>query len=99
MPVIFISALIYFIIVGIWRYKKDQEIDEKGIYHRGIVTGKSVSKGNTNSFDYEYTFAKKKYKFEGYVSEYFYKNHEIGDTIKIKVLSYDPSQSLIVEWK
>lgn len=98
-PAVVISVLIYFIIGGVWREKKDQEIKRDGIYHQAIVTGKTVSKGNTSSFYYQYKFEGKKYKFERYVSESFYKQHEIGDTILIKVLSNEPSQSIIVEKK
>lgn len=97
LPAIIILGLIYFIIGGIWRNKKDQEIKKNGISYEAIVTGKTVSKGNTCSFYYQYVYGGKKYKFERYVSNSFYKNYKIGDTIIIKILSYDPSQSLIIE--
>lgn len=44
LPAVVISVLIYFIIGGVWRKKKDQEIKRDGIYHYAIVTGKTVSK-------------------------------------------------------
>lgn len=73
-PYLILISFLLYVIIGLYnRNKYDDEISKTGKYCIAIVTNKSVTKGNTSSINYEYLFRGKEYRFERYVSKYFYK--------------------------
>lgn len=97
LPLILISFLVYLAIKSYKRVEYDDEIKKSGKYCIAVIIGKMVTKGNVGYIKYKYSYNIKEFGFEDSASDSFYKQHKVGDTIIIRVLPSDPSQSLMME--
>lgn len=77
--------------------KIDEEIYQKGLFCKAIINGEVATKGGTRTIKYYFHFGKKVWQFERYVSNEFYREKDVGDTIIIKILPTDLPESLICE--
>lgn len=96
--IIFLIALISFFAYKIISIKKeDIKIEKKGLYTFAKVVDRIATKGNIRRLDY--TFLINSFNGSSYVSNVFYRNVKIGDTIIIQFLNNDFNSSKIIETK